>query len=191
MRASRETSDVRRAQPAPRVPARRARDARGRARARGRGARRGRDAREPRRARNRRVGRGADRRRPRHRIGTSLCRTRCATKRERLGLATTDIADFPSVVFVGDKSRLSDVRAADAGFPLRGVLFRARRERCRTDGAHARRRERSTSIMKCWSRSASRSARTCRSAVAILRSPATSCARRTAATCSGSRRASS
>ena len=40
----------------------------------------------------------------------------------RLGLATTDIADFPSVVFVGDKSRLSDVRAADAGFPLRGVF---------------------------------------------------------------------
>ncbi len=41
---------------------------------------------------------------------------------KRRGLATTDIADFPSVVFAGEKSRLSDVRAADASFPLRGVF---------------------------------------------------------------------
>jgi putative ABC transport system permease protein len=41
---------------------------------------------------------------------------------KRRGLATTDIADFPSVVFAGDRSRLCDVRAADAAFPLRGVL---------------------------------------------------------------------
>jgi putative ABC transport system permease protein len=38
------------------------------------------------------------------------------------GLATTEIADFPSVVFAGGKNRLSDVRAADASFPLRGVF---------------------------------------------------------------------
>ncbi|MEP6941179.1 MAG: FtsX-like permease family protein, partial [Rudaea sp.] len=40
----------------------------------------------------------------------------------RHGLALTRVADFPSVVFAADKSRLADVRAADAGFPLRGVL---------------------------------------------------------------------
>jgi len=38
------------------------------------------------------------------------------------GLGTTKLADFPSVVFANDKSRLCDVRAADAGFPLRGVF---------------------------------------------------------------------
>lgn len=37
-------------------------------------------------------------------------------------LATTDVADFPSVVFNGDASRLADIRATDADFPLRGVL---------------------------------------------------------------------
>ena len=31
-------------------------------------------------------------------------------------------ADFPSVLFAGDKSRLCDVRASDAAFPLRGTL---------------------------------------------------------------------
>jgi putative ABC transport system permease protein len=41
---------------------------------------------------------------------------------KRSGLATVDIADFPSVVFAGDKSRLADVRAAGADFPLRGVF---------------------------------------------------------------------
>jgi putative ABC transport system permease protein len=38
------------------------------------------------------------------------------------GLAAVDIADFPSVVFAGDKSRLADVRAAGTDFPLRGVF---------------------------------------------------------------------
>lgn len=40
----------------------------------------------------------------------------------RRGLAVTDVADFPSVAFAGEKSRLVDIRAADAAFPLRGVL---------------------------------------------------------------------
>ncbi len=40
----------------------------------------------------------------------------------RRGLATNQLADFPSVVFVGDNSRLCDVRASDAAFPLRGTL---------------------------------------------------------------------
>ncbi|MEO5626332.1 MAG: FtsX-like permease family protein [Dokdonella sp.] len=37
-------------------------------------------------------------------------------------LATNVLADFPSVVFVGDKSRLCEVRASDDAFPLRGAL---------------------------------------------------------------------
>ncbi|HKE49603.1 MAG TPA: FtsX-like permease family protein [Rhodanobacteraceae bacterium] len=45
-----------------------------------------------------------------------------AAEAKRRGLSTTALADFPSVVFAGDKSRLADVRAADAGFPLRGVF---------------------------------------------------------------------
>jgi putative ABC transport system permease protein len=40
----------------------------------------------------------------------------------RRGLATNRLADFPSVVFAGDKSRLCDVRASDAAFPLRGAF---------------------------------------------------------------------
>ncbi len=40
----------------------------------------------------------------------------------RRGLATTQVADFPSVVFAGQASRLADIRATDAAFPLRGVL---------------------------------------------------------------------
>jgi len=44
------------------------------------------------------------------------------TEAETLGLKHTELADFPSVVFVGDKSRLCDVRASGPGFPLRGVL---------------------------------------------------------------------
>ena len=38
------------------------------------------------------------------------------------GLATSHLADFPSVVFAGATSRLADIRAADAAYPLRGVL---------------------------------------------------------------------
>ncbi len=62
-----ETSRIRRAQPAPRIPPRRAGHARAGARSRGRCAHRRGDAREPRRARDRRLRRGADRRRSRHR----------------------------------------------------------------------------------------------------------------------------
>jgi len=42
-----------------------------------------------------------------------------ATRRE---LKTSRLADFPSVVFAGEASRLADVRASDDAFPLRGVL---------------------------------------------------------------------
>ncbi len=45
-----------------------------------------------------------------------------ASEAKQRGLALADIADFPSVVFAADKSRLCDVRAADPAFPLRGVL---------------------------------------------------------------------
>jgi putative ABC transport system permease protein len=45
-----------------------------------------------------------------------------AAEAQRRGLATTELADFPSVVFAGEKSKLVDVRAADPEFPLRGVL---------------------------------------------------------------------
>ncbi len=41
---------------------------------------------------------------------------------QQRGLATTQVADFPSVVFAGEASRLADIRATDAAFPLRGVL---------------------------------------------------------------------
>ena len=37
-------------------------------------------------------------------------------------LATNQLADFPSVVFAGAASRLADIRATDAAFPLRGTL---------------------------------------------------------------------
>lgn len=40
----------------------------------------------------------------------------------RRGLSTNQLAEFPSVVFAGDNSRLCDVRASDAAFPLRGAL---------------------------------------------------------------------
>jgi putative ABC transport system permease protein len=40
----------------------------------------------------------------------------------RRQLQTSRLADFPSVVFAGEASRLADVRASDAAFPLRGVL---------------------------------------------------------------------
>ena len=40
----------------------------------------------------------------------------------RRGLATNRLTDFPSVMFAGDKSRLCDVRASDAAFPLRGTF---------------------------------------------------------------------
>ena len=42
-----------------------------------------------------------------------------ATQRE---LKTSRLADFPSVIFAGEASRLADVRASDDAFPLRGVL---------------------------------------------------------------------
>lgn len=45
-----------------------------------------------------------------------------AIEAQRRHLATNALADFPSVVFAGDKSRLCDVRASDAAFPLRGTL---------------------------------------------------------------------
>ncbi|HEY6544006.1 MAG TPA: FtsX-like permease family protein [Dokdonella sp.] len=41
---------------------------------------------------------------------------------ERRGLATNRSAEFPSVLFAGDRSQLADVRASDAAFPLRGTL---------------------------------------------------------------------
>ena len=40
----------------------------------------------------------------------------------RRGLATNVLADFPSVVFAGEASKLADVRASDGAFPLRGAL---------------------------------------------------------------------
>lgn len=40
----------------------------------------------------------------------------------RRGLATNVLADFPSVVFAGETSKLADVRASDPAFPLRGAL---------------------------------------------------------------------
>jgi len=48
--------------------------------------------------------------------------TTLADEAHKRGLETTDVADFPSVAFSGEKSRLVDIRAADAKFPLRGVL---------------------------------------------------------------------
>ncbi|HEY2397296.1 MAG TPA: FtsX-like permease family protein [Rudaea sp.] len=38
------------------------------------------------------------------------------------GLTTSHLADFPSVVFAGEVSRLADIRASDAAYPLRGAL---------------------------------------------------------------------
>ncbi len=45
-----------------------------------------------------------------------------ADEARQRGLAITRVADFPSVVFAGEASRLADIRATDAAFPLRGVL---------------------------------------------------------------------
>ncbi|GAA0722356.1 ABC transporter permease [Dokdonella soli] len=45
-----------------------------------------------------------------------------AEEARRRGLATNLLADFPSVVFAGDRSQLCDVRASDSAFPLRGTL---------------------------------------------------------------------
>lgn len=45
-----------------------------------------------------------------------------AEEAQRRGLATNRLADFPSVAFAGEASRLCDVRASDAAFPLRGAL---------------------------------------------------------------------
>jgi putative ABC transport system permease protein len=44
------------------------------------------------------------------------------TQAHRQNLATNALADFPSVVFAGEKSRLCDIRASDEAFPLRGAL---------------------------------------------------------------------
>jgi putative ABC transport system permease protein len=41
---------------------------------------------------------------------------------EQRQLSTSRLADFPSVVFAGEASRLVDIRASDDRFPLRGVL---------------------------------------------------------------------
>lgn len=45
-----------------------------------------------------------------------------ADEARRRGLATNRLADFPSVVFAGETSKLADVRASDESFPLRGEL---------------------------------------------------------------------
>lgn len=45
-----------------------------------------------------------------------------AEEARRRGLATSRLADFPSVAFADEHSRLVDVRAGDAAFPLRGEL---------------------------------------------------------------------
>ena len=41
---------------------------------------------------------------------------------KKRGLDSVSVADFPSVAFVGEKSRLVDIRAVEPTFPLRGVL---------------------------------------------------------------------
>lgn len=40
----------------------------------------------------------------------------------KLGLASSRIAEFSSVVFAGERSQFTEVRAVDASFPLRGAL---------------------------------------------------------------------
>ncbi|MBO9663859.1 FtsX-like permease family protein [Dokdonella sp.] len=45
-----------------------------------------------------------------------------AAEAQRRGLATNRLADFPSVVFAGETSKLADVRASDDAFPLRSEL---------------------------------------------------------------------
>lgn len=45
-----------------------------------------------------------------------------ATEARRLGLDVCTSAEFPSVMFAGDKSRLAQVRATEAACPLRGEL---------------------------------------------------------------------
>ena len=44
------------------------------------------------------------------------------TEATRLGLSANESADFPSVVFAGEKSQLAQVVASDTRYPLRGVL---------------------------------------------------------------------
>jgi putative ABC transport system permease protein len=44
------------------------------------------------------------------------------TEAQRLGLASNRIVEFSSVVFAGDRSQFSEVRAVDSRFPLRGSL---------------------------------------------------------------------
>ncbi|MEO7431995.1 MAG: FtsX-like permease family protein [Dokdonella sp.] len=45
-----------------------------------------------------------------------------AAQANERGLQTNVLADFPSVAFAGEKSRLCDIRASDEAFPLRGAL---------------------------------------------------------------------
>ncbi len=45
-----------------------------------------------------------------------------AAQAAQLGLRTSTSADFPSVLFANKHSQLADVRAVDAGYPLRGEL---------------------------------------------------------------------
>ncbi|HEX6834290.1 MAG TPA: FtsX-like permease family protein, partial [Rudaea sp.] len=45
-----------------------------------------------------------------------------AAEAASLDLRTSTTADFPSVLFANGKSQLADVRATDAGYPLRGQL---------------------------------------------------------------------
>ncbi len=55
---------------------------------------------------------------------------------ERRGLQVSLAVDFPSMLFAGERSRLSAVQASDAAFPLRGRL-RVRRADGREADAHA------------------------------------------------------
>ncbi|MFN3842108.1 MAG: ABC transporter permease [Rehaibacterium terrae] len=45
-----------------------------------------------------------------------------AGEASRRGLKTARIVSFPSVLFAGERSQLADIKAVDAGYPLRGTL---------------------------------------------------------------------
>jgi putative ABC transport system permease protein len=55
-------------------------------------------------------------------VSTRALPAEFTTEAKQRGLGMTGLADFPSVVFAQDKSRLVDIRAADNEYPLRGVL---------------------------------------------------------------------
>ena len=62
----------------------------------------------------------------------------------RLNLRTADILSFPSVVLVGDRPQLVEVKAVSDAYPLRGSLRTAAKSRCRCpDLARQARLERS------------------------------------------------